>query len=375
MISTSEARKFFPYLNTGKIYFNHAALGPMSSLVTRQLENYIKQRSLTHVDNYMEYLPVYISAKRRLARLLGTSEDRIAWVENSSTGLNILAQGLPWQKGDEIILNDLEFPSNVYPFLNLRPLGVDLKFAKSIDGRIPVEAIERLITKKTRLISISLVQFLSGYRADIAKISRLAKANDILLSLDTIQASGAIDVNLEKLRCDFATGGTQKWLMGMMGLAYMFIGPALKDRLTQKFAGWLSVENEWDLLNYDLKLKDSAESFQIGTQSCIAMAALDSSLELFESVGIQNIEKANLKNLRYFTEKLSSAGFRPMQTDWEDSELASIISFPHQRAIETFENLAKKNIICSQREGWLRFSPHYYNTEEEIDRVVSALGD
>jgi selenocysteine lyase/cysteine desulfurase len=174
MITCEESRKFFPYLNTGLKYFNHASIGPLSSRVKEKIDEYILQRSEIFVENYFETLPQANSAKKRIAKLLNVEKKDIAWTDSVSNALNLLAQGLQWKRGDQIVLNDLEFPSNVYPFLNLREKGVEILFAKSENGKVDLPEIEKIITPRTKLISISMVQFLTGYRADLKQIGIIA---------------------------------------------------------------------------------------------------------------------------------------------------------------------------------------------------------
>ena len=173
-------RSLFPYLDTGTIYMNHAAVSPFSQPVVDVLQHYIHQRSVTQIENYFAFQPTLQETREQIAFLLNTQPERIAFVRNTSDGLNILASGFPWQKGDRIILNDLEFPSNIYPFLNCQHFGVEIDWVRHQDGKILLEDIELLITLRTRLISISHVQFLTGYRINLEKLGQLCKAHNIL---------------------------------------------------------------------------------------------------------------------------------------------------------------------------------------------------
>lgn len=152
-----EARELFPHLNTDQTYFNHAAIGPWSNLVLNRVQEYSERRSGTQIEIFKTFLKWSENAKKKLSDILTAAPERIAWIDNVSNGLNILAQGLNWRRGDRIILNDVEFPSNVYPFLNLKSQGVEIDFAQSRNGIVDVEDLEKLITPGTRLLSISLV--------------------------------------------------------------------------------------------------------------------------------------------------------------------------------------------------------------------------
>lgn len=221
--SIEEIRKLFPYIAHGKIYFNHASIGPLSRPVLSQLNEYLYERSTSKIKNFEAFLASDAGGRENIGKLLNCKADRITWIDNVSNGMSVLANSLKWEKGDEIILNDLEFPANVYPFLNLQKLGVIVKFVKAKNGCILTEDIKAEITERTKLISISYVQFLTGFRAELEEIGKICKANDIIFSVDTIQALGALTVDVEKCNIDFVSGGTQKWLMGIQGLSYMYI--------------------------------------------------------------------------------------------------------------------------------------------------------
>ena len=372
-MTVNEVRNLFPHLNTERIYFNHAAIGPLSILVKDRLDSYIQQRHIDPIENYQLLLDINSSAKKLLAKLLNAKKNCLSWVENVSAGINILAQGLPWEAGDRIILNDLEFPSNVYPFMNLKSEGVEIDFAKSANGKVDVDDYEKLITPKTKLISISLVQFLTGYRADIKALGELCKRHNIIFCVDAIQAAGVVEIDVEDCNIDFLAGGSQKWLMSLQGLSYIYVKDELLERINQKYVGWLSVDDDWNLLNYDLTLKSHASRFQLGTTNSIGIAAFEASLQLFHQFGMPNVEKRNLENTTYFLEKLSENGYNCVLKNVEKSNLAGITSIKIDNADKVFAELQNRKVSIAVREGILRFAPHYYNTTDEIDNVIEIL--
>lgn len=372
-MTIKQIRQTFPHIDTGRIYFNHAAIGPLSIPVKEKLQQYLEERSSGSIENFEMLLEASSNAKRRLTMLLNAKKNRIAWTENVSAGLNILAQGLQWNPGDRIIINDVEFPSNVYPFLNLEQYGVEIDIVKSKNGKVDVEDYQKLITPKTKLISISAVQFLSGYRADLKSLGEICKSKNIVFCVDTIQATGVIKIDVEEMNIDFLAGGSHKWLMSLQGLGYIYITSELMERINQKYVGWLSVKDEWNLLDYKLELKENASRFHLGTNSVIGIFALAQSLELFEEYGIENIEKNNLSNTKYFIEKLSEEGFNPVLKGDNENHLAGITTVKLDKAEEVHKALAEEKMDCAIREGKIRFSPHFYNTKEEIDSVVNKL--
>lgn len=372
-MTPQESRKLYPYLETGTIYMNHAACSPYSTPVVDRLNHWIEQRSVTNIENFFEYMPIFESARKRLANLINADEDRISWRDNVTNGINLLAQSLKLKKGDRIILNDLEFPANVYPFLNLQRDGVIVDIVTSKNGKVDVEEIEELIKPETKLVSISQVQFLSGYRANLKAIGELCKANGVMFCVDAIQGVGAVGIDVKDAQIDFLAGGTQKWLMGMQGCGYIYITKELQDKIDPAFVGWISVNNAWDLLDYNLDLREDAGRFQTGTVNNAGVAVVDASLELMEKIGHKNIEKTIVENSIFAADKLQESGYKPILDNINENNIAGIVTVKVEKAKEVFVELVKKKIILSEREGMIRFSPHYYNTKDEIEEVIKIL--
>ncbi len=355
------------------MYFNHASTGPMSVKVKNALNSYIKMRSEGEIDNYKKLLKFAAESKEMIAGLINSTADRIAFTSNTSSGLNILAQGIRWKKDDRIILNDVEFPANVYPFLNLKELGVEVDFVKSENGIVTADALIDAITENTKLISVSYVQFLSGYRIDLEKLGKVCSEKNIILSVDAIQGLGALTIDVDKCHIDFLSCGTQKWLLGLQGMAFIYVSEELQNEMRTVPVGWLSVENAWDFLDYKLDLKKNANRYQIGTLNSAGVYALHSSLELFRGFGFINIEKTVLENTKYFISEIDKTGFNPLLTGLSNENLSGITSFKSDEADNIFKYLSERNIILAVREGIVRLSPHFYNTKEEIDKVVTEL--
>ena len=368
-----DVRKLFPHLKTGKIYFNHASTGPMSERVKDKLIHLIRDRSGEKIDDYKEFMQTYEEAKYILAELINSTPARIAFVDNTSNGINIIAQGLKLKKGDRILLNDIEFPANVYPFLNLKKNGIEIDFAKSQNGIVSAEDIINSVKENTKLISVSFVQFLSGYKVDLEKLGKYCNENGIILSVDAIQGLGALQLDVKRCNIDFISCGTQKWLLGLQGLGFVYVSENLQGKLDPKYVGWLSVKNAWSLLNYDLSLRNSAERFQNGTINTFGIYALNASLKLFKEFGIENVERRVIENSTYFINELINIGYNPILNNQSEESLSGIVSIRNEKNKEIYEELEKKNVNAAFREGIIRFSPHFYNTNEEIDIVISNL--
>jgi len=369
-------RNLFPYLKTGQIYFNHASIGALPLPVVERLNNHLAVRSEGEIANFDTMMQYSINGKAKIAKLINAKPERVSWCENVSHAISILAQGLDWKPGDRIILNDMEFPSNVYPFMVLKEQGVEIDFAKSHNGMVDVAEIEKLVTPRTKLISISMVQFISGYRADVEALGALCKSKGIIYCVDIIQAAGNVQIDVEKMQADFVAGGTHKWLLGMQALGYFFLTEELQSKLKSKLVGWTSVVDPWNMLDYNLTLLPTAERYQTGTWNDMGMAAIDASLEIFFGYGIENVAKNCLGNTRYFLNKLSEAGIETiLNKDLDEKHLSGIVTIKVENPKRVFMLLEKNNIKCSLREGVIRFSPHFYNIHDEIDIAVKKLSE
>lgn len=372
-MNKSEVRNIFPYLKNDIIYFNHAATGPFSSLVTIRLNNLLKEKSESNIDDYESFVNVAVETKNILSELIHCNADRIAFLDNTSNGLNVLANSINWKKGDRILLNDVEFPANIYPFLNLKRFGVEIDFVKSENGFVTAEQIIDDVKPGTKLISVSYVQFLSGYKIDLDKIGNYCREKNIIFCVDGIQGIGALQIDVEKSKIDFLSCGTQKWLLGMQGLAFIYIDKELQKKMIPGNIGWLSVENAWNLLDYNLELKKSADVFQCGTLNAFGIYVFNTSLNLFKNFGFEKVEEEVLSNSKYFISKLNLIGIKCLLSNCLDSELSGIVTIKVDSAERVFNHLSEKRMICSLREGLIRFSSHFYNTSQEIDTVVDEL--
>ncbi len=370
-MNQQEFRTHFP-ITTQKIYLNHAAISPMSTAVTEMLEWYMDERMFGGVDLYREVTAVRDKTRNRLAEMINGKAEYIAFIQNTSEGFNWLAQGLEWQAGDRIILTDYEFPANVYPFLNLEQHGVEVVYVPNREGRIELQDIADQINSRTRLLSISFVEFSNGFRNDLEAIGRLCRENDIILSVDSIQGLGAIPLDVDRFGIDFLSNGGHKWLMGPMGAGFMYIRPNLFDQLKPAFTGWLAVEDSWNFFDYRLALLPDARRFEYGTANFMGIAGLSAAVELLMQAGIENIEQHLLSLGRFMVTELPKAGMTFMGAP-DERYWSGIYSFEGDRTEALFEHLMENHIVCSLRNGMLRIAPHFYNTEEEIERLVEQI--
>ncbi|HEY3875815.1 MAG TPA: aminotransferase class V-fold PLP-dependent enzyme [Candidatus Kapabacteria bacterium] len=380
-MTKDEARRQFPHTWTDMVYLNHAAVAPLSFRVRDAVDRYQTRRALKGIEPYPWILKTVQQTREMLANMLHARSEQMAFVLNTSDGLNILAQGLEWEPGDRILLNDLEFPANVYPFLNLKKRGVQVDFIQKIPllfkegagGGPPIskDILENL-TPRTKLVSISHVQFLTGAKADLAAIGALCRERDILFAVDAIQSIPHASIDVERDKIDFLASGSHKWMMAGEGAAFIYAGDRALDRIHQGSLGWTSVENPFDFTLRPEELRSGAARFENGTMNFAGITALHASLQFFFEYGLKEIERNVLDLSGYLISLLEQRGIEIL-TPKAETERAGIVSFQFPDAESVFERLHKQNIIISIRKGLLRVSPHFYNTEEEVKKLLAGL--
>ncbi len=372
-MNINNIREQFPYLKNNTIYFNHASTGPIPKITVEAVKKYLYEKSEGSIDFYQETLNKVKETRYLLAELLNTAPNKIAFIDNVSNAMNLLAQGLQWKTDDEVILFDIEFPANVYPFLNLKQYGVNVKILKTNNWKIFVEDLFNAVTNKTKLISLSHVQFLTGQKLDLKLIGEFCRNKGIIFSVDAIQSLGVSKIDVEDMKIDFLASGIQKWLLGLEGTTIIYVSEDLQNKLNPKYIGWLSVKNAWNLLDYELILDDTARRFENGTLNYAGIISLNSNLNFFKSIGFDSIQDKIAENSNYLIERLLELGYELLFTPNDTSELAGIITIKSENSTKLFEHLKQQNIICSLREGFIRFSPHFYNTHGEIDKLIDVL--
>lgn len=370
-MSLASYRKYFPISETD-IYLNHAAVSPYSTKVVDAIENLLERRSSGEIEVYPVVVEEKATLKKNLAKLIDGKEDNIAIIGNTSEGFNWLVQGLTWKKGDRVLLVENEFPANIYPFLNLEQHGVSIDFVPTREGFILLEDIKSKIRPETKLLSISFVEFLNGFRNQLAEISDLCHRNDVLLSVDSIQGVGAMPLSVTQTGIDFLSNGGHKWLMGPQGCGFMYISPELFDRLKPAFAGWLSVKDSWNFFDYNLDFLEDARRFEIATSNVPGIFGLSASTLILQEAGIELIEKHLFSLGDRLIEQLSNLGYTYVGAT-DKKNRSGIYTFQCENVKETYKHLRKNRVHLSLRNDLLRFSPHFYNTIEEIDQVVGLL--
>jgi selenocysteine lyase/cysteine desulfurase len=370
---------------------DHASVGPLSTHVTEALQQHLYHRSAGEVNTFARDVEHAQRCRVLLSRLLNAeSAERIAFCPNTSDALNIVAAGLQLGAGDAVLLNDAEFPSNVYPFLHLRSRGVHVEFLRAQNGVVTAEAVESALWRlqsgdllRVKALSLSAVQFLSGFRADIGAIGEVCKRHGVVFIVDAIQALGVVPIDVRAMHIDALASGGQKWLMATTGIAFLYVSAALQERLQQPTLGWTSVQTPWDFFRYDQPLAPTARRYENGTLNFPGIIALKASLETLLVSGIEAIQEhvlaltdtllSGLQVLAADTGLLTPVTFARQQRAGIVSAKLESTRLSRTDAERIVQDLLDKKISISLREGHIRFSPHCYNTQEEIKVTLEAL--
>ncbi|MEX0662223.1 MAG: aminotransferase class V-fold PLP-dependent enzyme [Balneolaceae bacterium] len=371
-------RNNFPHTQNG-IYLNHAAISPLSLSVKQALNSFIDERHLSPIENLENSMELTEETRELISTYINAgSPDQITFMGNTSDAINAVAGGFNWQPGDEVILNTMEFPTNVQPFRILESKGVKIRYVPHQNHQISVESIAEFITPKTKMISISAVQFLGGFKADLKAIGSLCKKHDLYFVVDGIQALGATQIDVQEANIDALAVGSHKWMMAPMGLGILYLSKKLSSKLNPVKTGWLSVEEPWDLFNYDQKWQPVNQHLEIGTPNMLGIAGLNASIKTMVDVGADLITRQICYLTDHIYSRLGEKDTITLLTSADKKNRLGIVTFSVDQHIDydtVVNELKKQGITISSREGFFRFSPHFYNTTEEIDSAIEAIFD
>jgi cysteine desulfurase/selenocysteine lyase len=343
------------------------------------MTDYLNRRSAGELDTYQDDLAMVSECRTAVSRLIrAESADRIAFHSNTSDAINVVASGIPWKSGDRILVADFEFPANVYPYLNLKPLGVEVDFVSSPDGRLTTEQIVSRMGRHTRLLALSAVQFLSGYREDLRSIGSICRNSGAIFAVDGIQAAGAVRIDVQKMSVDALSAGAQKWLMGPHGTGFLYLTEELQSRIRQKNLGWLSVENPWDFHNYEQPLASSARRYEGGSLNMPGLHGMREAVGTLIEFGPDRIESHILAITSVLMERLSAIDGVTLFTPRLETERAGIVTVslaPPLDPRRVYERLKDRGATTALREGKLRYSPHFYNSTVEMECVADMTAE
>lgn len=367
----------FP-LDQGLIYLNHAAVGVWPKRTAEAVKAFAGQNMHRGAADYPEWLKVEMELRGRLKRLINAeSVDDIALSKNTSEALSLIAYGIDWQAGDNIVSTDQEFPSNRIVWESLKEKGVELRLADlSVDD--PEAALLALCDDKTRLLTVSSVQYGTGLRMDLNRLGQLCHDQHILFCVDAIQSLGALQFDAQACCADFVVADGHKWMLGPEGLAVFYSRPEARDQLQLNQFGWHMVERAGDFDAQDWTPARSARRFEPGSPNMLGIYALNASLSLFEEIGMDVIEKAVLDNAQAVMEWVAAESQLELITTPEPGRFAGIVTFrkkglDREGHAALYRKLMATGVICANRAGGIRFAPHFYSDLNCLDAIGEII--
>lgn len=340
----------------------------MPDTALKAIKNYLSTLEEKGVVELEERIKVADEIRELSAKLLSARPSEIALVKNTSSGIIIALSSIPWSRGDNVIIMEDPFPANFYPWVYLLP-EVEKRFVKLGGGEGFMLKVLKAIDKKTKAISLDFVHFLTGYKIEVEEISKVCEERGIFFILDAIQGLGAI--RLEAKGIDFIASGASKWLLGPQGIGILYISKEILPKLKFANIGWFSAKwKDFERLFPFPSIKEGASRIEEGTLNPFGLYGLRESLKLINSIGIEEIEKRILTLKMVIQRGLLEKGYEVISPK-EKERSSGIVSFKAPR--ELFLRLKSKGVICSFREGYIRFSPHFFNTQEEIEILLSYL--
>jgi cysteine desulfurase/selenocysteine lyase len=373
----SSVRRLFPIAREWN-YQNHAYVSPLPLPVREAMNDFHVQHESNGSIFYPKWFQDVEKSRGVIGKLTNSSSNEIAFFDSTSHALSTVAQMIPLKKGDEVLLTDLEFPSNTFPWLNLRRKGIRINWCRSRNGILNSTDIESMISSRTKVISISSVCYYNGFALDLQSIAEVARKRGLILVVDAMQSLGALRIDVRKIDPDFLTSNSYKWLLGPFGIAFLHCRRDWIKKLQPPCVGWYSVKNIWSRQIQKLEFADTARRFETGHPNFSGICGSRAAAELLLRIGLKTIERRVLglterirkalrahDNIEVLTPEASKSGITLFRIDGKAPE----------RVVEAL--LKKRIVVCPQR--WrnghgIKVSPHFYNTEDEVDAFVKAVG-
>lgn len=370
----------FPILNEWQ-FFNHAGVSPLPKRAADAIRQYVAQaeKQVYLFSNWYEDIE---KLRKSCATLINAHRDEIAFVKNTSEGISTIARGIDWNAGDVIVTTGVEYPANVYPWMEIeRTHGVKLIRVPEEacdDGAVRV-SLERILhaasEAKCRMITISSVQYASGQRHDLRTLGQFCRENGKLFCVDAIQSLGVLPIDVQAMHIDYLAADAHKWMLGPEGAGFMYVRRELIGKTKPLSIGWLSVINPQDYGDINYTLKPDAGRYECGTYNVPGLLAMKASLDLLLSVGIDPISRRMHHLSGYVVNRLREKGYRILSPrgaeEWSGGVSFSTGSSDEAALVVKLRKEHRTEIAL--RENRLRISPHFYNTEEQVDRLVGVL--
>jgi selenocysteine lyase/cysteine desulfurase len=356
-------------------YLNHAAVGPWPKRTAAAVGKFAEENVLLGARDYPDWMKVEQRLRERLARLLNApSTDDIALVKNTSEALSFVAFGLDWKAGDNVVISDEEFPSNRVVWEALKPQGVDV-VQVSLKGDDPEGALLAACGPRTRLLSISSVQFATGTRLNVERLGHGLKQLGVLFCIDAIQHIGALPFDVQASQCDFAMADGHKWMCSPEGLGVFYCRAALRPHLKLHAFGWHMLEDSGNYGRHEWQPAATAQRFECGSPNTLGAMALDASLSLLEEVGMERVGNAVLERVKWLEEGLSAISGVQLHSSREAERRSGILTFSIDglQATTVWQQLMQNQVVCLPRGPGIRFSPHFYTQSRVIEETLAIV--
>jgi cysteine desulfurase/selenocysteine lyase len=355
------------------IHLNHAAVAPWPRCAREAVEAFAKENTSQGSLHYPEWVKTETELRQFLAQLIKAKEaDDIALLKNTSEALSVVAHGLEWQSGDNIVISDQEFPSNRIVWESLQNRGVEVRQVNLASASSPEQALMQVCDARTRLLAISSVQYASGLRVDLTVLGRFCRDQSILFCIDAIQSIGALEMDVEAVHADFVMADGHKWMLGPEGLALFYSHKATRDRLNLHQFGWHMVEHHEDFDRKDWQIATSARRFECGSPNMLGIHALHASVKLLLATGMSKIQQAVLANSETLFALIKDTTNLECITDMTPGRYGGIVVFRHKDipSAHLYRYLMQRRVLCALRGGGVRFSPHFYTPHEHLQQAI-----
>ena len=365
-------RREFP-ITERLTHFNHAGVSPVSRRVVAAVTTFIEQAAVVDPATYRAWEVRAEAIRASCARLIGAQADEIAFVKNTSEGLSLVAVGLDWRDGDNVVAVDGEYPSNIYPWFGLRRWGVETRLVQPVRGRVLVDDVRPRLDGRTRVVSVSFVDWNSGARTDLRPLGELCRERGIVFCVDGIQGVGALQLDVERAGVDCLAVGGHKWLLAPEGYGCLYVSRRVAGRIASVLHGWKSVTDADTYLPYHFTPRPDAARFEPGSPSVLGTYALGAAIDLLLEVGPARIEQRLFELSDRLARGLRERGAE-IVSPWSSAARSGIVVFrlgdnPQRLCSE----LNRQGFVVRVRSAGIRVAPHFYNNEEDIDRLLAAL--
>ena len=357
-------------------YLNHAAVSPWPVRTANAVKHFADENVKSGATQYLEWLEIEARLRTQIKELLNApSADDISLLKNTSEALSVVACGIDWHDGDNIVSTDQEFPSNRIVWQAQARHGVELRQVDMLLPDDPESALISACNERTRVMAVSSVQYGTGLKLDLVKLGQFCSDNDIYFCIDAIQSLGAHHFDSQAIKADFVMADAHKWMCGPEGIALFYCRAEIREQLKLNQFGWHMVDDYADYSRKTWSPANNARRFECGSPNMLGIHALSASLSLFAEIGMQQVENSILKNTSYLIDKLSNIDEIKIISPASEKRRAGIVTFKiaTKESTEIHTNLLKNKVICANRLGGIRFSPHFYTDLKTIDKSLDIL--